>query len=114
MELTVVLPDTALAQAELLICNAITSPESRRAYSRAVREFIAWCHKRQESELSKAVVNRYRSYLLSQKLATSSINQKLSAIRRLATELGDNGILPAAVSAAISRVRGVRTRGVRL
>lgn len=104
----------SLATAEVVIVDAVTSEESRRAYVRAVRELIEWCQKRNEKDLTKAVVNQYRSYLISRQMATATINQKLSAIRRLAVELGDSGTLQPNVSAAIARVKGVRSHGVRL
>jgi integrase len=46
-------------------------------------------------------------------LAASSINLRLSAVRKLALEAADNGILSPEAWAAISRVRGVKRHGVR-
>ena len=46
-------------------------------------------------------------------LAPSSINVRLSAIRRLAAEAADNGLLAQETAAAIARVKGAKRKGVR-
>jgi len=43
-----------------------------------------------------------------------TINARLSALRKLAAEAADNGLIPLEVAASIARVRGVGQRGVRL
>jgi integrase len=48
------------------------------------------------------------------KLAPSTINQHLSAIRALADECAESGLLDQPTAAAIGRVKGVPIRGVRL
>jgi integrase len=62
---------------------------------------------------TRATVQAYRAYLESEGLATSSINVRLSALRRLAVEAADSGLLASDVAAAILRVRGSRRHGVR-
>ena len=46
-------------------------------------------------------------------LAPSTINQKLSAIRALASEVADNGLLDPQLAAGVARVRGVPSAGTR-
>jgi hypothetical protein len=46
-------------------------------------------------------------------LAPSSINQRLSAIRKLALEAADNGLMAPELAAGISRVKGAKRLGVR-
>jgi site-specific recombinase XerD len=113
MDVTRLLHDV-LADAHLLISDVVSSTESKRAYKRAIRELMEWCGYRQETVFDKALINRYRSYLISRKFAPATINQKLSAIRALAIELGDNGTLPATTATAISRVKGVKSHGTRI
>ncbi len=43
----------------------------------------------------------------------SSINQALSAIRKLASEAADNGLLPPTLAYGVERVKGVKQTGVR-
>lgn len=113
MELIHSRSDNVLTAAEILISDVVPSTESQRAYRRAIRELIDWYEHRGEKTFDKATVHRYRSYLVSRNLSPASINQKLSAIRTLATELADSGRLSATTAAAIVRVRGVRNQGVR-
>ena len=60
------------------------------------------------------MVLRYRSYLEARLLAPGTINLRLGAVRRLAYEAADCGLLSADLAAGIRRVKGVRNLGVRL
>jgi hypothetical protein len=53
-------------------------------------------------------------HLESRKLAPGTINLRLGAVRRLAYEAADCGMLSADLAAGIRRVKGVRKLGVRL
>jgi integrase len=65
--------------------------------------------------LCKAVVQRYKAGVLEGRgLAASSINANLAALRKLAIEAADNGLLDAEVARAIGKVKGVKVRGCRL
>jgi site-specific recombinase XerD len=97
-----------------LVCDSVNSPESKRAYGRAVEEFLAWFRAENPSTgFTKATIQTYRSHLIQTGLAASSINLRMTAIRRLAAEAGDNGLLAPEVAAAIGRVKGIRRQGVR-
>ena len=63
--------------------------------------------------LNRTVVLQYRSHLESQ-LAPGTINLRLCAVRRLAYEAADCGLLSADLAAGIRRVKGVKKLGVRL
>ena len=69
-----------------LVLDGISSPHTRRAYSQALDEFLIWFREDPEREFNKAVVQKYRAELEIKGLAPSSINVRLSAIRRLALE----------------------------
>jgi hypothetical protein len=62
------------------------------------------------------VVLRYRYELESRKLALSTINLRLrlAAVRRLAYEASDNGLLNPDLAAGIRRVKGAKRLGMRL
>jgi integrase len=64
--------------------------------------------------LNRTVVLRYRSYLEARQLAPGTINLRLGAVRRLAYEASDSGLLSSDLAAGIRRVKGVRNLGVRL
>jgi len=53
------------------------------------------------------VVLRYRSHLESRQLAPGTINLRLGAVRRLAYEAADCGLLSADLAAGICRVRAL-------
>ena len=93
-----------------LVLNSVASPLTRAAYSKALDEFLSWCHGK---PFTKATVSEYRVTLEQRGLAASTINQKLSAIRKLATEAADNGLMNSQLAAGISRVRGAKALGVR-
>jgi len=60
------------------------------------------------------VVTRYRSFLESQQLSPATINLSLSAIRRLARECAENGLLNPELANGIVNVRSVKRLGRRL
>ena len=76
-----------------LVLDGISSPHTRRAYSQALDEFLIWFRDDPEREFNKAAVQKYRAELEIKGLAPSSINVRLSAIRRLALEAADNGAM---------------------
>jgi hypothetical protein len=60
------------------------------------------------------VVLRYKLQLESRHLASSTINLRLAAVRRLAYEAADTGLLSPELAAGIRRVKGAKRLGVRL
>jgi len=63
--------------------------------------------------LNRTVVLRFRLYLESPGLAAATINQRLAAVRRLAYEAADSGLLSPELAAGIRRVKGVKQFGQR-
>ena len=98
--------------AKSAVLNSLASPESRRSYEFAIRNFVEWyCS---EPRLALNVVTRYRMQLEQLRLASSTINQRLAAVRRLAYEASDAGLLSPELAAGIRRVKGAKQLGVRL
>jgi integrase len=60
------------------------------------------------------VVTRYRIYLEDRLLAPGTINVRLAAVRRLAYEAADTGLLSPDLAAGIRRVKGAKKLGMRL
>lgn len=97
-----------------LVTSAVGSEHSKRAYGKALGEFFHWVEAQgQGSVFSKALVTSYKSWLAGKGLAAATINLRLAAVRKLAEEASDNGLLSAGVAAAIGRVKGARRLGVR-
>ena len=72
----------------------------------AIDEFIAWYCSEPRLSLNKTVVTRYRIHLESRELAPGTINGRLAAVRRLAYEAADSGLLSPDLAAGIRRVKG--------
>jgi site-specific recombinase XerD len=106
------LPD--LDQAKAAVLNSLRSPESQRGYRHSINEFIAWYCSEPRLSFNKTVVTRYRIYLETRQLAPGTINVRLAAVRRLAYEAADAGLLSPELAAGIRRVKGARKLGVRL
>jgi hypothetical protein len=60
------------------------------------------------------VVLRYRYELEARRLAHATVNLRLAAVRRLAYEAADNGLLSPDLSASIRRVKGAKKLGTRI
>ena len=105
------LPD--LDHCKLAVLNSLGSPASRRVYEYAIDQFIAWYCSEPRLAFNRIVVVRYRMYLESRHLAANTINQQLAAVRRLAHEAADAGLLSPDLAAGISRVKGVKQLGFR-
>ena len=97
-----------------LALDGIASPHTRRAYRAALDEFLTWSQGQQPSVMCKALVHRYKAMLIEKDLAPATINLRLAAVRRLAQEAADNGLLDASVASSISKVHGLRLYGVRI
>ena len=96
-----------------LVLDSLTSEHSRRAYERSLLDFLAWHAGQGRPQLSKALVQAYKVKLQSDGLAPATINQRLSAVRKLAREAADNGLVDQALANGIKAVKGVKTAGVR-
>ena len=103
----------AFERIKRLVLDTLPSPESKRAYGNALDDFFRWCEAAAVSEFTKAVVNSYRASLETRKLSPSTINQRLSAIRKLAMEAADNGLMLSNTATAISQVKGTKGTGIR-
>jgi site-specific recombinase XerD len=97
-----------------LVLNGLTSPHSKRAYERALIDFLVWFRSSGEPAISKAAVQRYATELATAGVGPSSINQRLSAIRKLTQEAADNGLLPDQMARGIQNARGVHQEGKRI
>ena len=105
------LPD--LDHCKTAVLNSLGSPGSRRVYEYAIDQFIAWYCSEPRLAFNRIVVVRYRMYLEARHLAANTINQQLAAVRRLAHEAADAGLLSPELAAGISRVKGVKQLGFR-
>jgi site-specific recombinase XerD len=103
-----------LEHARSAVLNSLDSIQSRRSYEYAMTEFICWYCSAARLAFNRTVVLQYRTFLEKKQLAAATINVRLAAVRRLAYEAADGGILSPDAKAAIRRVKGVRQIGQRV
>jgi integrase len=106
------LPD--LEHAKTAVLNSLTSASGQRTYDHAIREFVGWYCSEPRLAFNRTVVLRDRIHLEQRKYAPATINLRLAAVRRIAYEAADAGLLSPELAAVIHRVKGVRRIGVRL
>ena len=107
--LALTLPELEHSKAAVL--HSLGSLQSRRSYKHAIDEFICWYCSEPRLALNRAVVLRYRLHLENIPLAPSTINVRLAAIRRIAYEAADTGLLSPELVAGIRRVKGIKRLG---
>jgi len=109
---TLALPD--LEQSKAAVLNTLTSKSGQRSYDRAITDFVDWYCSEPRLAFNRTVVLRYRIYLEQKHYAATTINLRLAAVRRVAYEAADSGLLSPELAAGIRRVKGVRRIGVRI
>lgn len=111
----VVLSTDAYTPLIRMVLDQLDSAHSRRAYERAIRDYLDW-HTAQPEKLplSRIAVSRYLAHLRDERgLSASTINQRLAAIRKLAEEALANGLIDDVASNGIRGIHGVKQLGQR-
>jgi integrase len=96
-----------------LVLDSVSSPITRRVFNLGLDEFIAWFGLEPRAGFTKAIVNAWRGALESRGLGSVSINVRITAVRKLAVEAADNGLLAPELAAGITRVKGAKSQGTR-
>jgi site-specific recombinase XerD len=96
------------------VLDSVSSPITKRVYNMALDEFLAWFKQAPRPGFTKATVSAWRVSLEERKLGSSSIIVRMSAIRKLAAEAADNGILAPELAAGIARVKSAKSVGIRM
>ena len=61
-----------------LVLDSVTSRESKRAYDRAITDFLMWCSTAASiTGFTKATVQAYKTHLVQQALSASTINVRM-------------------------------------
>src|ERR1700693_1831107 len=100
------LPDLEVPKSAVL--SSLSCPDAQRGYRHAIDEFVDRYCSEPGLSFSKTVVVRYRMHLESRHLAPGTIILWLGAVRRLAYEAAECGLLSAGLAAGIRRVKGMR------
>ena len=97
-----------------LVLDSVSSPITRRVYNLGLDEFFGWYGREPRSGFTKATVAAWRVALEARGLGAVSINVRITAVRKLAVEAADNGLLAPELANGITRVKGVASKGIRL
>jgi site-specific recombinase XerD len=113
-DLTIVRRTAEWQRLKPLVLDSVSSPITKRVYNMALDEFFAWYDAEPRGGFTKATVSAWRVSLEERKLGSSSIIVRMSAIRKLAVEAMDNGLLAPDLAAGIQRVKSAKSIGVRM
>src|ERR1700738_5290223 len=99
---------------KMLFLDSVSSPITKRVYNLGLDEFFEWFGREPRSGFNKATVSTWRVALEARGLGSISINVRITAVRKLAIEAADNGLLAPELAAGITRIKGVKSKGVRV
>jgi integrase len=106
-------PPFALTQAQAvlrqMVLDSVQAIHSKRNYAKALDDLFAFCASR---PLSRALLMEYRTTM--ERLSPSTINVRMSAIRKLVGEARRNGMIGLEEAANLTDVPNVRQKGTRL
>jgi integrase len=106
-------PTSALTQAQArlrkMVLDSVQSIHSKRNYAKALDDLFAFCASR---PLSRALLMEYRTTM--EHLSPSTINVRMSAIRKLVGEARRNRIIGREEADNLTDVPNVRQKGTRL
>jgi integrase len=96
-----------------MVLNSVVSEHSKRNYAKALDEVFTLCANRSQG-LSRALLMEYRAAMLEKKLSASTVNVRLSAVRKLVGEAQRNGIIDAEEARNLAGVPNLSQKGTRL
>ena len=98
-----------------LVLDSVSSPITKRVYNMALDEFMdGFRQEPRPGGFCRATVSAWRASLEARGLGSLSIIIRMSAIRKLAGEAADNGLIAPELAAGIARVKSVKSTGIRV
>jgi site-specific recombinase XerD len=113
-ELTLANKTTNWQRLKALVLDSVSSPITKRVYNLGLDEFFEWFSQEPRPGFTKATVSAWRVALEARGLGAVFINVRITAVRKLAVEAADNGLLAPELAAGITRVKGAKSMGVRV
>jgi integrase len=101
--------DPRLIRLKQMVLDAVTSANSKRNYAKALDNLFVFAAGR---PLTRALLMEWRAAM--DKLSPSTVNVRLSAMRKLVTEAQRNGMLSAGEAENLAGVPNLRQKGTRL
>jgi integrase len=106
-------PENGLGEAQQklrrMVLHSVSSPHTRRNYAKGLDDLFALSAGR---PLDRALFMEYRASM--EALAPSTVNVRLSAVRKLVAEARGNGLISADEAASLLRIPNIRQQGTRL
>lgn len=106
------MPPSAAALRTMLT-TSVVSEHTRRAYGKAFDDIVALSMRTGEP-ISRQLLHLYRAEMVEAGLGSSTINVRLSSVRKLVHEARENGLVDPSDAARIVSVTNVPAEGVRL
>ena len=103
----------SVAALRAMLTNSVPSRHSRRAYAKAFDDLVA-LSVRTSRPVSRQLFQQYRAEMVDAGLGGSTINVRLSGVRKLVNEARENGLVDPSAAGRIISVPNVPTQGVRL
>lgn len=103
----------SVAALRTMLINSVPSAHTRRAYGKAFDDFLALAV-RTGQPIGRQLFQQYRAEMVDAGLGGSTINVRLSGVRKLVNEARENGLVDPAAAGRIISVPNVPAQGVRL
>lgn len=95
------------------VLNGVIAENSKRNYALALDELSSFCLEHQQP-ISRTLILAFRAAMLDRNLSASTMNVKMSAVRKLITEAKRAGVVSAEEAAQMTDVPNIRQQGTRL
>ena len=102
-----------LAELRRAVLDGVVAENSKRSYALALHELSAFCQERGEP-ITRTLILAFRAQMLERELSPSTINVRLSAVRKLVREAKRAGVIGAEEASQMADVPNVRQQGTRL
>jgi integrase len=102
-----------VAALRIMLTNSVPSGHTRRAYAKAFDDLLELTI-RTGQPISRLLFLEYRAEMVDAGLGSSTINVRLSGVRKLVNEARENGLVDPADAERIVSVANVPAQGVRL
>ena len=96
-----------------MLTNSVASMHTRRAYAKAFDDLLA-LSLRTCQPISRQLFQQFRAEMVDAGLGSSTINIRLSGVRKLVNEARENGLVDPSAAGRILSVPNVPAQGVRL
>lgn len=106
--------NSGLDKVKRMLLDSVQSENTKRAYGRALDEYIEYHITSSQTALNRVSVNAHVQNLKDNGTSASSINQRLAAIKKFAYEALQNGFIDDTQHNGIKNIKSIAQRGKKL